>query len=154
MRQRIEWCRFGARLPRSSSITRGANPGELLKLVSACCISTILSTWHTHLSAEDAIKLAMSEYLHVDCRLIQARQCGRLRSHCAHSQHGTLVAVARYAAACRHGASIQSMRAPWSCARRTPRNSMLACSASASFSVAGRSLGRCSPGLSRHGQCP
>jgi hypothetical protein len=29
---------------------------------------------HTYLSAEDAIRFAMSEYLHVDCRLMHARQ--------------------------------------------------------------------------------
>ena len=28
----------------------------------------------THLSAEDAIKFAISEYRHVDCRLMHARQ--------------------------------------------------------------------------------
>lgn len=28
----------------------------------------------THLSADDAIRFAMSEYLHVDCRLMHARQ--------------------------------------------------------------------------------
>ena len=35
----------------------------------------------TYLSAEEAIRLAISEYLHVDCRLMQARQWGRVRSH-------------------------------------------------------------------------
>lgn len=28
----------------------------------------------THLSAEDAIRFAISEYLHVDCRLMHAKQ--------------------------------------------------------------------------------
>lgn len=40
----------------------------------------------THFSAEDAIRFAISEYLHVDCRLMHARQWGRVRSHCVHAQ--------------------------------------------------------------------
>lgn len=40
----------------------------------------------THVPADDAIRLAISEYLHVDCRLTHAMQLGRLRSHCARIQ--------------------------------------------------------------------
>ena len=40
----------------------------------------------TYLSADEAIRLAISEYLHVDCRLTQAKQWGRVRSHCGHGQ--------------------------------------------------------------------
>lgn len=78
----------------------------------------------THLSADEAIRLAMSEYLHGDCRLMHARHCGRLRSHCAPVQPAPRRAHDRAA------------RSPWSCARRTPRSSASACFSSASCAPA------------------
>lgn len=49
----------------------------------------------THLSADAAIRFAMSEYLHTDCRLMHARQWGLVRSHCVESslQPGCHVAM-------------------------------------------------------------
>lgn len=47
----------------------------------------------TYLSADEAIRLAISEYLHVDCRLTQAKQWGRVRSHCGHGQRTSCVVV-------------------------------------------------------------
>jgi hypothetical protein len=77
---------FGARCSGPPRISRGANPVGFTQHAAASRALNDARGVRTHLSEEDAIKFAISEYLHVDCRLIHARQFGRLRSHCARSQ--------------------------------------------------------------------
>lgn len=54
----------------SSRITRGANPVGLLSNGRTNRCTNV----ETHPSAEVAIRFAISEYLHADCRLMHARQ--------------------------------------------------------------------------------
>ena len=65
-------------------------PAPSLRSVVSRCARPREEPWGRYLSVddEDAIKLAISEYLHVDCRLMHAKQCGRVRSHCPSSQSG------------------------------------------------------------------
>jgi hypothetical protein len=63
---------------------------------------------HTHLSAEDAIRFAILEYLHVDCRLMHARQSGRLRSHCTRFQRWRSSNVVVHVATLSTSASIRA----------------------------------------------
>jgi hypothetical protein len=44
------------------------------RLADACLVMQLKMAGATHLSADDAMRFAMSEYLQVDCRLIQAKQ--------------------------------------------------------------------------------
>jgi hypothetical protein len=70
------WLRVAAKLQRRpragfsgpSRSATGANP------VHGVSRSATKDAMRTYLSTEEAIKLAISEYLHVDCRLMQAKQ--------------------------------------------------------------------------------
>ena len=70
------WVRVAAKVQRrprarfsgASRSATGANPVQRL---SRCASRDAMGTY---LSVEVAIRLAMSEYLHVDCRLMQAKQ--------------------------------------------------------------------------------
>jgi hypothetical protein len=100
----------------------------------------------THLSADDAIKFAILEYLHVDCRLMHARQSGRVRSHCAYSQP-LCSPTGRVSFTSRNNPnSCEDMHSPWSCARRTPHSSALAYCASVSSWKEDRGLAHCRRG--------
>lgn len=57
-------------LPGSSRITRGANAVGLLSNAR----TNRCTKFETHPSADVAIRFAISEYLHTDCRLMHARQ--------------------------------------------------------------------------------
>jgi hypothetical protein len=93
----------------------------LCQVLSRCASRDAMGTY---VSAEDASKLATWEYLHVDCRLMQAKQWGRVRSHCVWSVLGWHCAKA--------------MHSLWFCARHIPRSSAWACCAFASSLVAHR----------------
>jgi hypothetical protein len=67
---KLELSGFLLLLPGSSRITRGANAVELLSNGGTNRCTKV----ETHPSADVAIRFAISEYLHVDCRLIHARQ--------------------------------------------------------------------------------
>ena len=50
--------------------------------ISRTSLTTDVFRAATHLSVDVAMMFAMLEYLHVDCRLMHARQWGLVRSHC------------------------------------------------------------------------
>lgn len=65
---KLELSGFLLLLPGSSRGSRGANTAELLSM------HTELHSTAKYPSAPAAIRFAMSEYLHTDCRLMHARQ--------------------------------------------------------------------------------
>lgn len=77
---KLELCGFLLMFPGSSRVTRGANAVGLLSNGHTSRLKDV----ETHPSADVAIRFARSEYLHTDCRLMHARQWGRLRSHCVY----------------------------------------------------------------------
>lgn len=54
----------------------GLRAAPTLRTVLSSCLLVVDDgrNGHAYLSDEDAIKFAISEYLHVDCRLMHARQ--------------------------------------------------------------------------------
>jgi hypothetical protein len=100
---------------------------------------------HAYLSDEDAIKFAICEYLHVDCRLMHARQWGRVRSHCRPSQQSRVPELVMHVTERRDICRLRFYKrhSLWSCARRIPHSSTLACSAFAFSVVVDQFLARC-----------